>query len=63
MFSSYKRLLLSLTLRIELLMGAEHGAEFLNRTLIGFSFRYLFARRETDGAFNLSYVLYQKAVY
>ncbi len=35
-------MLLSLTLRNELLSGAEH------EKLIGFTFRYLFARRETD---------------
>jgi len=58
MFSSYKRMLLSLTLRNELPSGAEH------EELIGFTFRYLFARIETDtGLQPFVSVLYQKAVY
>jgi hypothetical protein len=48
MFSSYKRKLLSLTLRIKLLTATEHGELLLKHILVGFSFRYQFARIETD---------------
>lgn len=57
-------MLLSLTLRIELLTGAEHGkAELLNHSLIGFSFRIGSQGERLTEAFNFCYLLYQKAVY
>jgi hypothetical protein len=55
-FSSYKRMLMSLTLRNELLMGAEH------EKLVGLPLGSVRKERLTV-AFNLFYVLYQKAVY
>jgi hypothetical protein len=56
-------MLMSLTLRNKLLMGAEHGAQLLNRALIGFSFSICSQGERLTGAFNLFNVLYQKAVY
>jgi hypothetical protein len=57
-------MLMSLTLRNELLTGAEHGkAELLNHSLIGFSFRIGSQGERLTEAFNFCNVLYQKAVY
>jgi hypothetical protein len=50
-------MLLSFTLRNELLTGAEH------EKLIGFSFRICSQGERLTMAFNFFYVLYQKAVY
>jgi hypothetical protein len=45
-------MLLSLTLRNEVLMGAEHGAQLRNRTLIGLSFSICSQGERLTGAFN-----------
>ena len=50
-------MLLSFTLRNELLIGAEH------EKLVGFSFRNCSQGERLTLAFNLFNVLYQKAVY
>jgi len=45
-------------------MGAEHGAQLLNRTLIGWSFRLSVRKERRIGGLQLFIsVLYQKAFY